>query len=134
LRAAVGTGVPGGSLGVTVHTPPPWPKDANSLTFTVYWEPLSSFAAGLVSRRCKSDEASFGVQVREEPISVAGTTAIACRGVGRTFYHGVDPVSVEVPDSLDGGWVRVFAFHDGPDLALSKELIRQILNSLQIHD
>ncbi len=131
LRATVGEGEPGGSKAITVDIPPSALQTSpDTLVFTIYWKPTSPFEQKRVPTRCRSEEVSFGGVVREEALSAAGKAVVACRGVGKTPYHGEDPVSIEMRSA--DGWIQVFAFHGGPNLPSTKFTVAQVIDSIRM--
>ena len=132
LQAATGDGVPSGGQAVTVHLPAEPGSSAprpNTIVFTIYWDPNASRPPDDL---CRNARLSFAVATREESTAVSGERAVACRGIGDTPYHGVDPLEIEVVDRFRGGVIQIFAFQTGPDLDSTSSLIRAILSSVRI--
>jgi hypothetical protein len=135
LKATQGNGVPGGSRAVSVNTPqdgPPPARKPNSVTFTIYWKPDSPFSRGLLPDRCDGDRLSFGITTRTEVRTTARRQASACVGNGPTAVHGIDPVSIEIPDDVGGGFIQIFAFQSGPDLDTTTRLLNEMMGSVRI--
>ena len=135
LRVTVAEGVPGGGQVVSIDTPPdrlPPAVQPDSIVFTAYWKPQSAYQRGLISSRCAT---AFDPRITkvEESIAAARQQVVACRGVGTDSVFGTDPLALEVPDPLDGGWIQVYAFQRGPNLQTTGSTINQILESLRIH-
>jgi hypothetical protein len=135
FQAGVADGVAGGSKAITVMTP----QDAgakvakaNSVVFTIYWKPESSFVRGLIQDRCQTARTVFKEPVREETRSIDGNQTAACVGTGPGRDASVQPLAIEMPDPVASGFIQVFAFQSGPDLTVSGELIHEILSSIRL--
>ena len=137
LREALGEGEPGGGKAVTFFVPPlEVTADAmkNTIVFTVYWKPVSPYSKGVISSRCQNVRASFGMDVVGRAMTVARTQVTACVGIGTRADVGPEPLSIEIPDPEDQGFVQIFAFQTGPDSTVTEPIILKMLESLIVHN